>query len=276
VSVPLYHSPPSTHLRVWVFIKSLRRKKLAKDSLGGPLIIASLMLSVSIVGAGYLLSRSINRGSEKLQAMAVALDGLPSVAPGAAAAAAAPSRPSRPGRPDPNKRYDIVTAGSPSKGPESAKVTIVEWSDFQCPYCAKVTPTLVKIQQEYGDDVQIVFKHLPLSMHTKAPAAHAASEAAHQQGKFWEMHDMIFASQREMSEAKYVEYATELGLDIDLYNADVKSSKVKSRIDGDVAAASKLGVTGTPSLFINGRFLSGAQPFTSFKRIIDEELKKDS
>jgi protein-disulfide isomerase len=139
-----------------------------------------------------------------------------------------------------------------------------------------VTPTLVKIQQEYGDDVQIAFKHLPLSMHAKAPAAHAASEAAHQQGKFWGMHDKIFAAQREMSEAKYIEYANELGLDIDKYNKDVKSSKVKSRIDGDVAAASKLGVTGTPSLFINGRFLSGAQPFESFKRIIDEELKKAS
>jgi protein-disulfide isomerase len=246
---------------------------LANQSLGTPLIIASLMLSVAIVGAGYLLSRSIDSTSTNIRGLALALDGLPSAG---ADKAKAPTRPARAGRPDPDKRYDIAIAGAPTKGPDSAKVKIVEWSDFQCPFCARVTPTLVKIQLEYGDDVQIAFKHLPLSMHAKAPAAHAASEAAHQQGKFWGMHDKIFAAQREMSEAKYIEYANELGLDIDQYNKDVKSPKVKSRIEGDVAAASKLGVTGTPSLFINGRFLSGAQPFESFKRIIDEELKKAS
>jgi len=124
--------------------------------------------------------------------------------------------------------------------------------------------------------VRIAFKHLPLSMHKKAPAAHAAAEAAHQQGKFWEMHDNIFAAQREMSPEKYLEYASAIGLDVDQYKKDLGSKQVKERIDGDVKAASKLGVTGTPGFFINGRFLSGAQPFDSFKRIIDEELKKKS
>ena len=113
-------------------------------------------------------------------------------------------------------------------------------------------------------------------MHKKAPAAHAAAEAAHQQGKFWEMHDKIFGAQREMSPEKYLEYASAIGLDVDQYKKDLGSKKVKERIDGDTKAASKLGVTGTPGFFINGRFLSGAQPFDSFKRIIDEELKKKS
>ena len=124
--------------------------------------------------------------------------------------------------------------------------------------------------------MQIVFKHLPLSMHSKARAAHAAAEAAYRQGKFWEMHDRIFAAQREMSPEKYLVYAEEIGLDLGQFKRDLVSDEVKKRIDADVAAAQKLGVTGTPAFFINGRFLSGAQPFDAFKRIIDEELKKQS
>jgi protein-disulfide isomerase len=95
------------------------------------------------------------------------------------------------------------------------------------------------------------------------------------QGKFWEMHDKIFSDPRAMSEEKYVEYATELGLDVDKFKRDVKSPQVAKRIAADTAQASKLGVTGTPAFFINGRFLSGAQPFPSFKRVIDEELAKN-
>ena len=104
--------------------------------------------------------------------------------------------------------------------------------------------------------------------------AHMASEAANQQGKFWEMHDKIFEFQREMSDAKYLEYAAEIGLDVDRFKKDLKSAKVKARVDSDSSAAAKLGVTGTPAFFVNGRYLSGAQPFASFKRLIDEELKK--
>jgi protein-disulfide isomerase len=122
--------------------------------------------------------------------------------------------------------------------------------------------------------VQIVFKHLPLSIHSKAMDAHLASEAAHQQGKFWEMHDLIFENQREMSADKYVEYAGTIGLDVEQYKKDVAAAKVKAIVDGDASAAAQLGVTGTPAFFINGRYLSGAQPFSAFKALIDEELKK--
>ncbi len=120
--------------------------------------------------------------------------------------------------------------------------------------------------------MRIVFKHLPLSMHAKAPAAHAAAEAAHQQGKFWEMHDKIFANQREMSEANYLLWAEEIGLDMQKYKTDVKSAALKKRIDDEVAEAGALGVTGTPGFFINGKFLSGAKPFASFREVIDEQL----
>jgi protein-disulfide isomerase len=120
--------------------------------------------------------------------------------------------------------------------------------------------------------VRIVFKHMPLSIHPKAPAAHAAAEAAHRQGKFWEMHDKIFENQREMSPEKYVGYATEIGLDVEQFKKDVASPEVKSRIDADTQEAQKLGATGTPAFFVNGRFLSGAKPFESFKAMIDKEL----
>ena len=115
---------------------------------------------------------------------------------------------------------------------------------------------------------------MPLSFHKKADAAHAAAEAAHLQGKFWEMHDKIFADQRGMSPAKYEQYAQEIGLDVEKFKKDLASPEVKKRIDGDKRDAASLGVTGTPAFFVNGRYLSGAQPFDAFKRLIDEALKK--
>jgi protein-disulfide isomerase len=111
-------------------------------------------------------------------------------------------------------------------------------------------------------------------MHAKAPAAHAAAEAAHRQGKFWEMHDKILENQRELSPEKYLEYARALDLDIDRFKRDLESPEVKKRIDQDSRAAAEIGVTGTPGFFVNGRFLRGAQPFNSFKELIDQELAR--
>ena len=112
-------------------------------------------------------------------------------------------------------------------------------------------------------------------MHKNAPAAHAAAEAAHRQGKFWEMHDRIFANQRQLSEEKYVEYAQEIGLDVEQFKRDSASAEVKKRVDDDARQAASLGVTGTPGFFVNGRKLKGAKPFASFKTLIDEELAKN-
>jgi predicted DsbA family dithiol-disulfide isomerase len=111
-------------------------------------------------------------------------------------------------------------------------------------------------------------------MHSKAPAAHAAAEAAHRQGKFWEMYEKIFEGQKEMSPAKYEQWATEIGLNLDRFKKDAASPEVKKRIDADAQEAAAIGITGTPGFLINGRFLRGAQPFNSFKGIIDQELKK--
>ena len=233
-------------------------------------VVAALILGASIVAAAILIQTSIDNAAAQISEVGEAVAAIPAAAPAARAAAA----PTRDGRPDPSKHYKINTAGSPGKGgPESAKVTVVEFSDFQCPFCSRVTPTLNQIEEAYGKDVRIVFKHLPLRMHTKAPAAHAAAEAAHRQGKSWQMHDKIFADQREMSEAKYVEYATELGPDVEKFKKDSASAAVKKKVDSDAKEAASLGVTGTPGFFINGLFLSGARPFESFKTIIDKELK---
>jgi protein-disulfide isomerase len=119
-----------------------------------------------------------------------------------------------------------------------------------------------------------VWKNLPLAMHKNAPAAHAAAAAAQLQGRFWEMHDLIFANQRDLAPQTFLGYARQLGLDVDRYQRDFVSEQVRKLVADDTAEAGRLGVTGTPAFFINGRFLSGAKPFDEFQKIIDEELKK--
>jgi protein-disulfide isomerase len=233
-------------------------------------VVGALILGASVVGASFVIRSSVDRVTGELTSMRTAM----AAAPDAGRAEAAARARARGSRPDPSRRYTINTKGSPARGPESAKVSIVEFSDFQCPFCRRVTPTMDKLTTEYGDQVRIVFKNLPLSIHPKAQGAHAAAEAAHRQGKFWEMHDRIFANQRNLEPEVFEGYAKEIGLDMDRYRADVASSDVKDRIGADMEEAQKLGVSGTPGFFVNGRFVSGAQPFETFKRLVDEELGK--
>ncbi len=120
--------------------------------------------------------------------------------------------------------------------------------------------------------MKIVFKHLPLAMHKNAKSAAAATEAAYLQGKFWEMHDLVFANQKQLSAEKYYSFAGTLGLDMAKFKKDFASAEIKKKVDTDSKEANSLGVTGTPAFFINGRFLSGAKPFEAFKEVIDEEL----
>jgi len=249
---------------------------LSDSNSSGSLIVAAIILALSVVTGSFILKGAIDEGAAQLSAVAGEMKDLSGKIAAAPAGGAQPAaRPSRPGRPDPGKKYKVDIGASPTKGPKSAPIQIVEWSDFQCPFCRRAGPTLAQIEKEYGDKVQIAFKHMPLSMHSKARPAHAASQAAAMQGKFWEMHDLIFADQRGMSEEKYVEYATQLGLDVEKFKKDVVSKEVEARISADYAQATKLGVTGTPAFFVNGRFLSGAQPFASFQVLIDEELKQN-
>ncbi len=248
------------------------RNTLPDSSSGGSLIVAAIVLALSVVTASFILKGALDNGATQLAAVVGEMKELGARVAAAPTPAARPARPARPGRPDPSKKYEVPVGAAPTRGPDAAAVTIIEWSDFECPFCRRAGPTLAQVEKEYGDKVQIAFKHLPLSMHRRARAAHAAAEAAHMQGKFWEMHDLIFSDQRGMSEEKYEEYAEQLEMDVDKFNKDRKSPQVEARISSDVAQASKLGITGTPAFLVNGRYLSGAQPFARFKTLIDETL----
>jgi len=251
----------------------LQQQPQKKNELASALVIGSVMLAVSLLGASWFVAQAVDRASGRLALVTVEVGDLAGVG---AEEGGRPAPAQRQARPDPAKRYEIDLGRSPARGGDKAAVTIVEWSDFQCPFCSRVWPTLARIEKDYGDDVRIVFKHMPLPMHTKAPAAHAAAEAAHRQGRFWEMHDRIFAAPSSMNGEQFGIWAREIGLDVERFQRDVASADVKASIDADMSQASKLGVAGTPSFFINGRFLSGAQPYESFKRMIDEELRKAS
>ena len=239
------------------------------ESNSGALVISALIIGSSIVAGSFLVRSAVDRTGAEVNSLRGSID--------AAAKAGPPSRDTAAqNRPDPNRRYPVSTKGAPVRGDPEAKIAVVEFSDFQCPYCGRAVTLLDQISKTYGDQVRIVFKHLPLSIHPKAPAAHAAAEAAHRQGKFWEMHNKIFANQAEMSPEKYRQYAKEIGLDLARFDRDVADASLKQRIDADAAEAERLGVTGTPAFFVNGRYLAGAVPFERIKALLDEDLGKTS
>ena len=195
--------------------------------------------------------------------------GMTAVKEAAPAAAQAPRQ-----QPDPNAVYKVPVADSPSKGPADALVTIVAFSEFQCPFCSRVEPTLKQIEDTYGKDVRLVFKQNPLPFHNNAALASEAALAAHDQGKFWPMHDKLFANQQALARENLEAYAKELGLNAGKFKASLDTNKHKAVIDAEQQLARSLGAAGTPSFFINGRSLRGAQPFEAFKAVIDAELAK--
>jgi len=165
-----------------------------------------------------------------------------------------------------------VAATGPSKGPASAPIEMVEFSDFQCPFCLRAHATVDEVLKKYGDRIHFVYRHYPLPNHPNArPAAEAAACAA-EQGKFWQYHDRLFEQQSRLSEADLKAHAAALGLDAPKFNACVDSRKYRDQVETDMKEGNEAGVDGTPAFFINGRLLSGAQPFQAFQRLIDEEL----
>jgi protein-disulfide isomerase len=167
-----------------------------------------------------------------------------------------------------------VPADGPARGAASPKVTIVEFSDFQCPFCARVIPTLEQIRAAYPNDVRIVFRHNPLPFHQHAELAAEASVLAEWQGKFWEMHDKLYANQQDLDGPGLEQRAAELGMDVAAFRAALDKHAAKARVDADLALGQQLGVRGTPTFFIDGRLVMGAQPFTAFKQVIDDELAR--
>ena len=159
-----------------------------------------------------------------------------------------------------------------SRGPADALVNIVVFSDFQCPFCGRVVPTIDKLMKDYDGKLRLFFKHYPLPFHGDAPLASQAALAAGAQGKFWEMHDRLFANQTAIKRPDLERHAQALGLDMAKFKQALDGNVYKARVDADTALGSSVGVNGTPAFFINGRRLSGAMPYTEFKRIIDDEL----
>jgi protein-disulfide isomerase len=214
-----------------------------------------------------LVAKGTPRGKVYEALMKGAKSDLPQAAPGAAAAAPA-------GPEDDKTIFQVKPGSSPTKGPKDAPLTVIVFSDFQCPFCQRVEPTLAQMEKEYGGKVRMVWKNYPLPFHQNAMPAAEAAMAADAQGKFWPMHDKLFANNTALDRPSLEKYAQELGLNMSKFKADLDSGKYKSTIEAEAKEGSTLGVSGTPAVFINGRKISGAYPFDTFKKIADEELAK--
>jgi len=170
-----------------------------------------------------------------------------------------------------------VEAIGPSRGPDDAVVTIIEFSDFQCPFCARVVPTIDRILAKYPTQVRFVFRNLPLpKIHPRAQAAAEAAACAHNQGNFWGYHDLIFANNKAVSDEDFERHASELGLDMEVFRQCVQNRETQQIVDADSAAADSNHISGTPAFVVNGIPLHGAQGIKAFSEIIDAEIARNS
>jgi len=169
-------------------------------------------------------------------------------------------------------RVEVTDGGRPVRGSSNASVEVVEFSDFQCPFCQRANPVVEQVLKTYGNKIKFVYRHYPLPNHPNARPAAEAAACAEVQGKFWEYHDQLFANGSKLTDADLKAHAATVGLDTAKFNTCFDNKQQKPGVDADIAAADKVGVTGTPAFFINGRAIEGAQPFEAFKRVIDEEL----
>ncbi len=170
-------------------------------------------------------------------------------------------------------RAAIDLAGTPSRGKADAKVTVVEFSDFHCPFCKRVQPTLTQLLAKYPNDVKLVYKHMPIDqLHPQARRAAEASWCAQQQGKFWEYHDLLYSGGPDGSEPTLSAVAGRAGLDPSAYQQCMGSGKAAAVVQQHVEEGAKFGVSGTPGFFVNGRFLNGAVPLEAFVQVVEEEL----
>jgi protein-disulfide isomerase len=166
----------------------------------------------------------------------------------------------------------IAGTGAPGFGPENAKVTIVEFSDFQCPYCTRAASVVQQIKAKYGDKVRFVFRQYPLPMHGDAHLAAQAALAAHQQGKFWEYHDLLFANQRALTRSSLEEYAKQVDLNLPLLKKALDDQALKATVDADVKLGEEVNVNGTPTVFINGKRVPNPTEFEPVANLIDAAL----
>jgi protein-disulfide isomerase len=168
----------------------------------------------------------------------------------------------------------IPTQGAPVTGPANARITLVEFSDFQCPYCGKASQQIAAILKAYPNDVKLIFKQYPLDIHPQALISAQASLAAHAQGKFWQLHDLMFANRSQLSAGAIHFWAQSIGLDMKKFDADVQSPAIKKTVAKDLEDGEKAGVEGTPTVYIDGQRYNGDLELDKIKPVLDGELKK--
>jgi protein-disulfide isomerase len=172
-------------------------------------------------------------------------------------------------------RPEVTGEGAPYKGGAAAPVTIVEFQDFQCPFCQAVQPALAQLAAKYGDRVKLVYRDFPIDeLHPLARKAHEAARCANDQGKFWLYHDLLYANAPKLSREDLVSYAQQAGLDLVAFEVCTTARTHRAEVQTDFEEGVRVGVTGTPTFFINGRAMSGALPIEAFARAIDEELAR--
>jgi protein-disulfide isomerase len=172
--------------------------------------------------------------------------------------------------------FDVNVANAPIKGGSDAKVTIVEYSDFQCPFCSKAAATVAEIEKKYGNKIKVAFKNYPLPFHSQAKIAANAGLCANEQSPklFWKMHDAMFADQTKLDKDNLLATAKKIGAKEADFKACLEAEKHKAVIESDIAEGQKIGIKSTPTFFVNGKLVNGAQPIEVFSEVIDEELAK--
>jgi len=176
----------------------------------------------------------------------------------------------------PVPRAEVGVAGAPFKGLVTAPVTIVTFEDFHCPFCKRINETVAQLLARYNEKVRVVHRDFPIdTLHPGARQAHEAARCAHAQGKFWPYHDTLYANAPKTTPEQLRAYAREVGLDVSLFEQCFTSGSYRAAVQQDVEEGNRLGVSGTPTFFINGRVLSGAQPIERFVQVIEEELARD-
>jgi protein-disulfide isomerase len=169
----------------------------------------------------------------------------------------------------------LRTLGSPMKGPADAKITLVEFSDFQCPYCSKAVTEIDAVLKAFPKDVKLFYKQFPLTdIHTRAMLASQAALAANAQGKFWQMHDKMFSDNRNLSRENMLKWARELGMDMKRFTADMDSPDTRKQVVRDISDGQQAGVEGTPTVFVNGKHYNGSLDPQAFGEVLKGELKR--
>lgn len=260
-------------------IRAAKKTTVTSDILNTPLqtLVTRAMyviLLFAFLAIGYLLGSIFPLEGKSIRSI-----GSTTAAPAAAGDTAPAAQ--QPGAPDPKQVLkDLKMGHLPVEGKDNAKVTIVEFSDFECPFCGRFfQDTLAQIRKDYVDTgkVKIYYRHFPLDFHPKAKPLAIASECANDQDAFWKMHDRIFENTATIStvtDDTIKQWAGELGLNTGTFNSCFDAKEHEDIINEDQQAGAAVGVSGTPTFYINGQQLVGAQPYASFKAIIDQELAK--